>query len=318
MQQLTSIVKLLGDEHTEDNHEDIILAMKYVGDLSEYFKKFDILLKKLNEIKPENEREKRLLTNIKLRMANSVSENVPYFREIFKNVKIISEKPVQKKGMSAGNAVSNTNKSLLDKINLTPFLTTKKSIVATKIDLPVITHVNPAAVPLKGAKVTITGNNFSHLVTLLVDVTEVKCEYMDSTELVATLPELGPGFKTIKIINPNKTSAQLENVLHYMAEMPSPATSNSSKQKQVQPFKFDEDVSNKLKQDSDSQLSISSVIPAVREAKLNLCFLLFSINCCSFIPNLFFFFFNSILDFSSVWWSHNGSLWHRIHSTRHC
>lgn len=258
----TELATLIGDQHTNENHKDIETAKMVAEDLTREFRAFDETLKNVfTQIgQPQSERDRKLILNFKLRMSQFLAESMPGFRELFKQLSSVMEKPMQTVAPNTSSQVgnnkdgSNNNKDggkqlttsmgaagSKDNANNSqqpPSLTSNASATDIQISkllqrqqslqqqaksrvvaVPNIRSVNPAIVPLSGAKISVTGENFSNRITLMVDLSEVQCEYVDSTEITAQLPHLGPGFKTLKVTNPDGNIASLENVLLYSAEL---------------------------------------------------------------------------------------------------
>jgi len=68
-------------------------------------------------------------------------------------------------------------------------------------------------------KINISGENFMKGIKVMIDKNHVDCEFVDSTELIVDAPLLNKGFKTIKVVNPDGGSSELEDILFYSEDL---------------------------------------------------------------------------------------------------
>eukprot|EP01119_Soliformovum_irregulare_P019702 TRINITY_DN6300_c0_g1_i2.p1 TRINITY_DN6300_c0_g1~~TRINITY_DN6300_c0_g1_i2.p1 ORF type:complete len:436 (+),score=130.64 TRINITY_DN6300_c0_g1_i2:23-1309(+) len=213
--RLRDMVYDIGDQHTTENTEDIQIALHIDKDLSEFFAKFDKVLKHLATMSPTTPKEQKLFQNYKSAHLTFITETLPEFRILHKQLATVaSMKPVKpppppevnSKTIQSGPPPKKSNKTLPK--------------VPTGLVTPIIKTINPVVLPPEGGRILIEGQNFSNSVMVSINRMSVPCEYVDSTELIVHAPKMGQGFKDIKVSNPGGSHATLEQVLLYSADLP--------------------------------------------------------------------------------------------------
>jgi IPT/TIG domain/FYVE zinc finger len=105
-----------------------------------------------------------------------------------------------------------------------------------KAAAPEITTVRPAMAPLKGLPMVITGRNFAKTAQVHIGNAPVPrrdTEWQRSTtsnpwcSLRFFSPQLPPGFKNVRVTNPDGQYAQLDSIVYYTNELPSEVFSSN-------------------------------------------------------------------------------------------
>jgi len=205
--EFKKLLESIGDEHTEQNHEDIQFALRKDSDLDTMFQRFDSALKKFNSIvRSLSSKEIVLHGNIKTHVLQFLQDTLPSYKILHKHLHALA-------AMSPVKTSSRGPPPLQ-----VPSMVPRDSSETLRL-APVIVSVAPIFIPLHGGtRITITGENFSSRVRVSIDhVQNVPCQYVDSQELVILeAPAFSEeGFKMVQVANPDGSTAALNDVLYY-------------------------------------------------------------------------------------------------------
>lgn len=205
------LVQGIGEAHTSENHSMIQTASGVQGDINSLFKNFDSTLKRMGGLSTEDQRQKTLQNHIKAAFVQFLQDTLPEFKILSKQFQAVAALPI-------------TEPTRPKVVETAAAPQKRHSVTNSASTFPSISSINPAVVPLSGGRISITGQNFSNRATVEVDNSKADCEYIDSRELLVTIPPLGSGFKGIRVSNPDGTFAHLENILLYSKELDLPSS----------------------------------------------------------------------------------------------
>ncbi len=81
---------------------------------------------------------------------------------------------------------------------------------------PLIKSINPILIPLIGTQITITGDNFSNQIKVMIGDQRVKFTAVSSSQLLVDVPPGPAGSRDVKIIGSDGSWALEEQVLLYL------------------------------------------------------------------------------------------------------